>query len=46
MKRSTNLLRTDLQIAVIVPCYNEERSISKVVTDFRKELPEAVVYDF
>lgn len=32
------------QIAVLIPCYNESKTIKKVVTDFRRELPEAVVY--
>lgn len=32
------------QIAVLIPCYNEERTVEKVVTDFKKVLPEAVVY--
>lgn len=32
------------KIAVLIPCYNERRSIEKVVTDFRRELPEAVIY--
>lgn len=32
------------KIAVLVPCYNEEATIEKVVNDFKKELPEAVVY--
>lgn len=31
-------------IAVLVPCYNEERSIGKVVADFRAALPHAAVY--
>ncbi|MBR0087472.1 MAG: glycosyltransferase [Lachnospiraceae bacterium] len=31
-------------IAVLIPCYNEEKSIEKVVTDFRAVLPEAVIY--
>jgi len=30
--------------AVIIPCLNEERTIAKVIQDFRKELPEADVY--
>jgi glycosyltransferase involved in cell wall biosynthesis len=33
-----------VKIAVIVPCYNEERTIGKVVSDFRRELPEATIY--
>lgn len=32
------------EVAILVPCYNEERSIAKVVADFRAALPEAVVY--
>ena len=31
-------------IAVLVPCYNEEKTIEKVVTDAKRVLPEAVVY--
>ncbi|MDE6838596.1 MAG: glycosyltransferase family 2 protein, partial [Acutalibacter sp.] len=32
------------QIAVLLPCYNESQTIGKVVDDFKRELPEAVVY--
>ncbi len=32
------------RIAVLVPCYNEEAAIARVVADFRACLPEAVVY--
>lgn len=32
------------QIAILIPCYNEETTIGKVITDFRKALPEADVY--
>lgn len=32
------------KIAVLIPCYNESQTITKVVTDFRKTLPEAVIY--
>ena len=32
------------KIAVIIPCYNEELTIEKVVKDFKKELPEADIY--
>jgi glycosyltransferase involved in cell wall biosynthesis len=32
------------RIAVLVPCYNEEAAIGKVVADFRAALPEAVIY--
>lgn len=32
------------RIAVLIPCYNEEQSIGKVVTDFAGALPEAQIY--
>lgn len=32
------------KIAVLIPCYNESRTIKKVVEDFKKELPEADIY--
>ena len=32
------------KIAVLIPCYNEEKTIAKVVSDWKKELPEAVIY--
>ena len=32
------------RIAVLVPCYNEEAAIAKVVRDFRGVLPGAVIY--
>lgn len=32
------------KIAVLVPCYNEEKTIAKVVADAKKALPEAVIY--
>ena len=32
------------KIAVLIPCYNEEKTIAKVVGDAREALPEAVVY--
>ncbi len=32
------------KIAVLIPCYNESKTIAKVVTDFKKVLPQAVVY--
>jgi glycosyltransferase involved in cell wall biosynthesis len=33
-----------IDVAILVPCYNEERAIAKVVADFRAALPEAVIY--
>lgn len=32
------------KIAVLIPCYNEEKTIEKVVNDFRNCLPEAKIY--
>ena len=32
------------KIAVLIPCYNESKTIEKVVTDWKRELPEAVIY--
>ncbi len=32
------------KIAVLIPCYNESKTIEKVVTDFARVLPEAVIY--
>ena len=32
------------KIAVLIPCYNEAKTIEKVVKDFKRELPEAVIY--
>lgn len=32
------------KIAVLIPCYNEEKTIKKVVRDWKKELPEATIY--
>ena len=32
------------KIAVLIPCYNEEITIEKVIKDFKKELPTADIY--
>jgi glycosyltransferase involved in cell wall biosynthesis len=34
------------KVAVLVPCYNEERAIAKVVGDFRAALPGATIYAY
>lgn len=31
-------------IAILIPCYNEGKTINKVVTDFKEVLPEAKIY--
>ena len=37
-------LPDNIDIAVLVPCYNEEAAISNVVNDFRNALPAADIY--
>lgn len=32
------------KIAVLIPCYNEAKTVEKVVKDFKEVLPEAVIY--
>jgi glycosyltransferase involved in cell wall biosynthesis len=39
-----SMSETPYQVAVLVPCYNEERAIAKVVADFRTALPDAAIY--
>ena len=33
-----------MKTAVLIPCYNEELTIEKVIKDFKKELPDADIY--
>ena len=37
-------MTTSPRIAVLLPCYNEEAAIAKVIAGFRKALPAAVIY--
>ena len=32
------------EIAVLIPCFNEEKTIKKVIEDYKRELPNAVIY--
>lgn len=32
------------KIAVLIPCYNESKTVQKVIEDFKRELPEATIY--
>jgi glycosyltransferase involved in cell wall biosynthesis len=34
------------KVAILIPCHNEEIAIGKVIQDFRKQLPDAVIYVF
>jgi glycosyltransferase involved in cell wall biosynthesis len=38
------LVLNGYRMAVLIPCFNEEKSIEKVVEDFRKTLPGAAIY--
>lgn len=44
--RNPKLRRKARRVAVVIPCYSEEITIAKVVTDFRNALPEAEIYVF
>lgn len=35
---------SDMQVAVLIPCYNEEMTIEKVITDWKQALPGATIY--
>ncbi|WP_297613068.1 glycosyltransferase [uncultured Sutterella sp.] len=41
---STNSKECQQKIAVLIPCWNEALTIGKVVTDFRRTMPQSVVY--
>lgn len=34
----------DYRVAVLIPCFNEEKAIGKVVGDFQKALPDSGIY--
>ena len=36
--------KKDKRIAVLIPCYNESKTIAKVVADYKEALPEATIY--
>src|SRR5687767_13511212 len=33
-----------LRVAVLIPCYNEAVAIERVVSDFKRVLPHAIIY--
>ena len=35
---------SSLDVAVLIPCYNEEATITKVINDFRLAIPSALIY--
>ncbi|MHC4468414.1 MAG: glycosyl transferase, partial [Planctomycetota bacterium] len=34
------------KIAVLIPCYNEEAAVGKVIDDFKQQLPDADIIVF
>ena len=34
----------DQRVAVLIPCYNEEQTVARVVAAFRQALPESIIY--
>ena len=32
------------KIAILIPCYNEAKTIGKVIDDWKRSIPEAVIY--
>ena len=41
---STSVIKFDIRIAVLIPCYNEVVAVPKVIADFRRALPNATIY--
>ena len=39
-----NIMKEKGKIAVLIPCYNESKTIEKVVKDYKKVLPNADIY--
>lgn len=37
-------MRKNQKIAILIPCYNENKTIKKVINDYKKVLPEADIY--
>ena len=37
-------INKDKKIAILIPCYNESKTIEKVINDYKKALPEADIY--
>ena len=43
-KKIEEIKRENKKIAVLIPCYNESKTIEKVIKDYKKALPEADIY--
>ena len=44
MKKNDNLISGVYRIAVLLPCFNEEATVANVVKDFKRFIPEALIY--
>src|SRR3954463_9576644 len=44
ISKTESPLHLGLRIAVLIPCYNEESTIGKVVADFRRALPDSDIF--
>lgn len=44
LARAQEAARLGEGVAVLIPCYNEEITVGKVIDDFRRELPRASIY--
>ena len=44
MDKQVGIIMNDKKIAVLIPCYNEELTVEKTVSDFKRVLPDADIY--
>ena len=45
-KKKKKMKLDNYNIAILIPCFNEEKTIGKVIEDFQKEIPKANIYVF
>src|SRR5437763_1637746 len=46
LRNFTDIPTEGCRVAVLIPCYNEEKPIAEVVRDFKAQLPGAEIYVF
>ncbi len=39
-------MKEKFEVAILIPCHNEENTVGKVIKDFRAQLPDATIYVF
>ena len=44
LKLADKRLSGDPRLAVVIPCYNEEQTVGKVISDFKSSAPNAEIY--